>query len=743
VSASPEIRQLRLPAPLVLESGVELAQVNIAYRTWGYLNTAGDNAVLVCHALTGSADVDSWWPALLGPGRALDPERDFVVCSNVLGSCYGTTGPTSPAPGGGVAWGPAFPAVTVRDMVRLQRALLAALGVRGLRLVIGGSLGGMQALEWVASFPALVEAAVVIAAPGRHSAWATALSAAQRAAIEADPRFRGGHYPAEDPPRDGLATARMIAMCSYRSPESFRGRFGREVGPDGRFAVEGYLRHHGDRLVARFDANTYLTLVGAMDSHDVARGRGEYAEVLRRVRVPTLVVAISSDVLYPPEEVGELARRLPHATLELLSSPHGHDAFLTEGEVVATLVARFRAGLSVAPRRHPDGAAGVRVLKFGGTSVADAPRLGQVARIAAAAARCDRVAVVVSALAGVTDALVRAVEDAAGGRPWRDALALLAERHRACADQLAAGDAAADALAAVVADAASTLEEIARGGVAMPEWRDRVLACGERLCLPLAAAALARAGIAPVPWDTRELIVTDSRFGEAAVDVDASDERIAAAWRSLPANTVPVATGFIAADRSGRTTTIGRGGSDYSASLLAAALGADAVEIWTDVDGVLSAPPSAGVGGHSLAQLSYAEAVQLARHGGKVLHPATMAPTQRRGIPILVRNTFNPGGAFTVVAGTPGADGVVSVSALPDEGTVAVIGTGIAPLTLAIQRELSQAGIAVLASVATGSPHALTVKVPPVDAMRAVAVLHRAFVAPPATRTARRSAAGR
>jgi bifunctional aspartokinase / homoserine dehydrogenase 1 len=532
-------------------------------------------------------------------------------------------------------------------------------------------------------------------------------------------------------------------MCSYRSPASFGGRFGRELGPDGRFAVEGYLRHHGDRLVARFDANTYLTLIGAMDSHDVARGRGEYAEVLRRLRVPTLVVAIDSDVLYPPEEVEELSYRLPHATFELLSSPHGHDAFLIEGDAIARLVARFRTARGVKPRRYPDGGPGLRVLKFGGSSVADAPRLCQVAAIAAAAARRDRVAVVVSALAGVTDALVRLVGEAAAGRPWRDDLAALAARHRVCAGQLAAGEATDKALASVLAEADAALATIERCGAATGAERDAVLACGERLCLPLAVAGLRAAGLAAVAWDTRELVVTDSGFGEAAVDVATSDVRLAAAWRSLPADAVPVATGFIAADRAGRTTTLGRGGSDYSASLIAAALGADAVEIWTDVDGVLSAPPASGVAGRTLPQLSYAEAAQLAHHGGKVLHPATMAPAARCGIPILVRNTFKPGGDFTVVAGVPGADGVVAVSAVAEEGVVAVIGTSIAALVLAIQLELSQAGIPVLASVATGSPHVLTVRVPPADVFRAVAVLHGVFVAPPGVARTRLTAAGR
>ena len=187
-----------------------LPEAHVAYRTWGGLDHGGENAVLVCHALTGSADADRWWGGLIGARHALDPSSDFIVCSNVLGSCYGTTGPTSPRFGPGRPWGPDFPAISVRDMVRLQAQLLGAMGVRRLRLVIGGSLGGMQVLEWAALFPGLVEAIAPIAVSGRHSAWCIALSEAQRSAITADPRWSEGRYPPDAPPASGHAPARLI-----------------------------------------------------------------------------------------------------------------------------------------------------------------------------------------------------------------------------------------------------------------------------------------------------------------------------------------------------------------------------------------------------------------------------------------------------------------------------------------------------------------------------------------------------
>lgn len=339
---SPETRSLTLPGAFVLDSGEQLADVEVAYRSWGRRAPAGDNAVLVCHALTGSADVDRWWPGLLGPGRALDPERDFILCSNVLGGCYGTTGPASSDARGERVLGARFPRVSVRDMVRLQMRWLEALGVRRLRLVLGGSLGGMQVLEWALLAPELVEAIAPISVSGRHSAWCIAWSEAQRRAIAADPRWKNGEYDAADPPAAGLAAARMMAMVSYRSRESFDARFGRERGSGEDFEVERYLRHQGEVLVDRFDAISYVTLTRAMDAHDVAAGRGEYPRVLASIRQPALVVGTKTDVLYPLAEQEELAGGLVSAELACLDSPHGHDAFLIEQEQLNRLLLEFR-----------------------------------------------------------------------------------------------------------------------------------------------------------------------------------------------------------------------------------------------------------------------------------------------------------------------------------------------------------------------------------------------------------------
>jgi homoserine O-acetyltransferase len=327
--------------PLILESGALLQPVEVAYETYGRLNDDGTNAILVCHALTGNAHAagdGGWWDGLIGPGRAFDTTKYFVVCSNFLGSCYGTTGPTSIDPASGTPFRARFPRVTVRDMVRVQHALLTSLGVRRLVTVAGGSLGGMQVLEWSLLYPAMVDSIIPIATASRHSAWCIGLNDAARLAITNDPDWNNGNYDRQ--PEKGLALARVIAMISYRSRISFENRFGRTQTNNGdAFEVERYLRYQGKKLVDRFDASTYITITHAMDSHDVTRGRG--ADALRTIRARSLCVGISTDVLYPVDEQLDIAAGIPGAQYFQIESRHGHDAFLIEFDQLNEAIGRF------------------------------------------------------------------------------------------------------------------------------------------------------------------------------------------------------------------------------------------------------------------------------------------------------------------------------------------------------------------------------------------------------------------
>ena len=310
-------------APFVLASGATLQRATIGYQSWGKLNAAGDNAVWVCHALTGSSDVESWWPALFGAGEALDPRRDFIVCANVLGGCYGSAGPHTHG-------GADFPEISVGDIVQHQHMLATHLGVTKIKLALGGSMGGFQALEWALRFPHMVQRLALIATSYRQPAQAIALSSLQCAQIERDPKFLDGRYAPDDGPTEGLALARQIGHLSYRCSSELDARFDRERDEGGEFQVNRYLAHQGKKLIKRFDANSYLRLNRAMNNFDACNGRGEPRFALGKLSIPTLIVAVDSDWLYPPSEQARLAALLPNAAHISISSNSGHDGFLLD-----------------------------------------------------------------------------------------------------------------------------------------------------------------------------------------------------------------------------------------------------------------------------------------------------------------------------------------------------------------------------------------------------------------------------
>ena len=363
-----ERRFLRLDRKVAVDGGDVLDEVEIAFETWGELNSDASNAVLLCHAWTGDSHAagragdghptPGWWETVVGPGRAIDTDRWFVVCSNVLGGCQGTTGPASPYPTDGRAYGSRFPVVTIRDMVRVQARLADHLGVRRWHSVIGGSMGGMQVLEWAVTFPDRVRSIVPIATCLQASAQQIAWESIGRRAILHDPNFRGGDYYEARPghgPHQGLSTARMVAQVTFRSDNVFTEKFGRDVvggsetlggvSRDQRFEVERYLEYHGDKLVQRFDANSYLVIGRAMDLHDVARGRGGLEAAVKRIVVPTLTIGIVSDILYPAYQQIQIRDLLNahgvRAEYVEVDSPHGHDAFLIDFDQVGPPITRF------------------------------------------------------------------------------------------------------------------------------------------------------------------------------------------------------------------------------------------------------------------------------------------------------------------------------------------------------------------------------------------------------------------
>jgi homoserine O-acetyltransferase len=354
---------------LALDCGETLAPVDVAYETYGELNAARSNAIYVCHALTGDAHAagishdggkPGWWDSMIGPGKAFDTDRYFVICSNVLGGCRGTTGPASIDPATGKPYAMGFPVITIPDMVRLQKMLIERLGIERLLAVTGGSMGGMQALEWAAAYPEAVVSAIPIATTARHSAQQIAFNEVGRQAIMADLDWNEGNYYGANPPARGLAVARMVGHITYMSDESMREKFGRRLRDKETFGfdfsvdfeVESYLRYRGTQFVGRFDANSYLYITKAMDYFDLANGTGSLAGAFRNGDTRFLAISFTSDWLYPSYQLVEVVQALRGMNRDVayceLPSNYGHDAFLVDvGEqtevVRGFLAATFKA----------------------------------------------------------------------------------------------------------------------------------------------------------------------------------------------------------------------------------------------------------------------------------------------------------------------------------------------------------------------------------------------------------------
>jgi len=353
-------QSIAFPSGIRLDSGRILAPITLVYETYGTLDESRSNAILVEHAWTGDAHLagkhreedakPGWWDAIVGPGRLLDTDRYFVICSNVIGSCHGSTGPASLNPKTGKRYNLSFPVVTVRDMVRAQKLLIDSLGIEKLLCVMGGSMGGMQALEWATQYPGNIASAIVLATTPRPSPQAISLNAVARWAIFNDPTWRKGEY--KHNPKDGLALARGIGHITFLSDESMNTKFGRRFSAKdgqfdffGQFEVERYLNYNGYNFVDRFDANSFLYLAKALDLYDVALGYESLAEAFSRVSAPLQFFAFTSDWLYPPYQTEEMAACLRNqgkpAEYHLITSAYGHDAFLLEHETFAPLVRTF------------------------------------------------------------------------------------------------------------------------------------------------------------------------------------------------------------------------------------------------------------------------------------------------------------------------------------------------------------------------------------------------------------------
>ncbi|WP_341836292.1 homoserine O-acetyltransferase [Chitinophaga pollutisoli] len=326
--------------PFTLESGAVLPGIEIAYHTYGTMSPHGDNVVWICHALTANSDVADWWTGLVGEGKVIDPARHFIVCANILGSCYGSSGPLSVNPGTGEPWYRSFPQVTIRDIVHAHILLRKHLGINRIHMLGGGSMGGYQVLEWSLMEPERIGRLFLLCTGAAESAWGIAVHTSQRLAIEADGSW-------EEPRRDagakGLKAARAIGMLTYRNYQTFMAaQSDPDNGKTDNFKASSYIVYQGDKLVRRFNAQSYWTLTKAMDSHNISRQRHtDVATTLRQIEQPTLLIGITSDILCPPEEQMLLARHMHNCIYHEIDSPYGHDGFLIEFEKIGRILREF------------------------------------------------------------------------------------------------------------------------------------------------------------------------------------------------------------------------------------------------------------------------------------------------------------------------------------------------------------------------------------------------------------------
>jgi homoserine O-acetyltransferase len=333
------MKVLKHNKPFATEEGAVFKELEIAYDTWGTLNAKGDNVIWVCHALTANSDVEAWWPGMIGKGLAFDTDRYFIVCANILGSCYGTTGPLSVNPDTGKPWLNYFPGITIRDIVNLHEVLRVHLGIKRIHVIIGSSIGGYQALEFSIMYPDMIEKLVFIASSAKQSPWAIAFNESQRLAIESDHSFFS-----DDPEggKKGLKAARSIALLSYRTSYAYNKTQAEDSDEKtGSYKASSYQAYQGDKLVKRFNPWSYYRLTQLSDSHNTGRGRGGVEKTLKLVKAETLCIGIRSDILYPPDEQKFVATRVAKGTYAEIDSFFGHDGFLIETGQVTKLIRKF------------------------------------------------------------------------------------------------------------------------------------------------------------------------------------------------------------------------------------------------------------------------------------------------------------------------------------------------------------------------------------------------------------------
>lgn len=662
VMEASKLQHIRLDAYTTL-SGVT-QPVDLSYQLFGRpLHTAP--VVLVNHALTGNSNVageDGWWSSLVGPGKCIDTGLYTVLCFNVPGNGYD-----------------GFLIENYKDFVAADIAKIFLMGLEYLRIpslyaLIGGSLGGGIAWEMAALRPGLTEHLIPVASDWKSTDWLIANCQIQEQFLV------NSKQPVHD--------ARMHAMLCYRTPESFKQRFQRSTNQESQlFNVESWLLHHGKKLQERFQLAAYKLTNQLLKTIDITRGGEEAFRLLQQSDTNIHIIGVDSDLFFTASENKETYKQLAQASSNVtygeIHSVHGHDAFLIEFEQMEQLLQPVFS--------PPDPSRALKVLKFGGKSLANGEGIERVLEIVTGKVEAgERIVVVLSARDKATDQLEEMLELASAGKDYKTALARFEKYQRHIFANVDLGEA--------FSELARLLEGVRLLGDYSLKIKDQVLSHGELISARLFAGLLQGRGIQARLVDTRELIKTDSAFGNAQVLEEVSRDNVSRFFAAIPAGAVPVATGFIGSTLQGETTTLGRNGSNYSASLLANFLNADELQNYTHVNGIYTANPELVPGAQRIDQLSYGEANELANFGATILHAKTIIPLLEKNIPLRILNTFGGDGEGTLISAKPSRHGIRSLSVIENEALVHLEGRGLlgkVGVDARIFRALGQSGVSV------------------------------------------------
>ncbi len=631
--------------PLLLESGEQIDNLSIAYHTFGQLNGTKNNVVWVFHALTANSNAMEWWNGLFGENDYFNPKDHFIICANVLGSPYGSTAPQTKD----------FPVFSVRDVVSAHLLLAQHLNIEEINVAIGGSFGGNQALEFAYSFKGVIDRLILIASCSRESAWGIAVHESQRLALESDPTLgqpNGGI--------SGMKAARSLAMLTYRTSDAFIATQtdGEETFED--FKASSYIQYQGDKFTKRFDALSYYYLSKCLDRHNIGRGRGGESHALSKISIPTLIIGIESDVLIPVRLQEYMNEHIPNSVYKQISSNFGHDGFLVETKKITKEVSSF-----LNKREEANDEEKRTVLKFGGKSLVNGKPIHNVIDIVRKESQLGPTTVVVSARGNSTDILEILYEKALKNEDYSEELkALFQLQYLPILDS---------DLTEEKKYLSEKLHAISVLGLGSDQIKNEVMALGELMCAKSIAAVLNDQGLKAVFKDAREIIKTI----DGVVNLDLSKELTNEYFGTLSLDEIPVITGFIARDQFEKTETLGRNGSNYSATLVASFIQAKEVQNWTNIDGVYTASPKYVQNASKISSLTYKEAHELANFGANILHHKTIQPLIKHSIPLKILNTNNPSGSGTYVSKTKQGKGMKAVSVIEDVALVKIEGSGL------------------------------------------------------------------